>query len=411
MILDDLKWRGLIYQTTSEELLKQLDTDKISFYMGVDPTADSMHIGGLAALMFTKRLAMAGHKPTILLGGMTGMIGDPSGRTTERTLLSLEKINENVQALKKQISGICGDNYNYVNNIDWLDMPLSIFLRDFGKQFNINHMLAKDIVSSRLETGISFTEFSYQILQSVDFEKLFKDKGIIMQCGGQDQWGNITGGLDLIRKNHGTESKAFGLTFPLLMKSDGTKFGKSQAGNVWLDVNKTSEYTFYQFLFNQNDADVLNLIKVLTFVSKEKFAQLEVAVKENPARREAQTYLAEEVTRIVHGDKGLEKAKQVTAALFSGDIKNLSAAELKASLDGVPSANITEGMDILDVMVATTCAKSRREARDFVTAGSIMLNGEKIQDENIKVNKNDAFNNEFIVIKRGKRNYYVANII
>ena len=334
-LLQDLQWRGIIYQQTDEEGLKdQLAKESTALYCGVDPTADSMHIGHLLPFLTLRRFQQHGHKPIILVGGATGMIGDPSGKKQERQLQSIETIQHNVECLKKQMERIFnfdGDNGAImVNNHDWIaSLDMITFLRDFGKHIGINYMLSKDIVSSRLEAGISFTEFTYTILQAIDFNHLYQHHNCKVQIGGSDQWGNITTGLEMIRKVQGEGSKAFGFTIPLVTKSDGTKFGKTESGAVWLDAEKTSPYEFYQFWINTADQDVVKYLKIFTFLTKEEIEALEESVQTEPHLRKAQKALAEEMTRLVHGQAALDTAINITQALFSGDIKSLTASEIK----------------------------------------------------------------------------------
>ena len=310
-IIDELEWRGAINQQTDAEGLRKLtEEEQIGLYCGVDPTGDSLHIGHLIPFIVLKRFQLAGHRPVILIGGATGSIGDPSGKSEERVLQSMDQVVENANALTAQMKKLflsdSSADIRLVNNYDWTkDLTLLDFLRDFGKNFNINTMLAKDIVASRLDTGISFTEFTYQILQSMDFLHLFQNEGVNLQIGGQDQWGNITAGLDLIRKKEGTEAKAFGLTIPLMLKADGTKFGKTAGGAVWLDPKKTTPYEFYQFWVNQDDRDVIKYLKYFTFLSKEEIDALAEKVETEPHKREAQKVLAAEMTRFVHSEQAL----------------------------------------------------------------------------------------------------------
>ena len=328
-LLDDLKWRGLLYQQTDEEGLEGLlNKEKISLYCGVDPTADSMHIGHIVPLLTLRRFQMHGHRPILLVGGATGMIGDPSGRSEERQLQTTEQIDKNVLGIKKQMEQIFDfDSENgaqMVNNNDWISsMTIIEFLRDFGKLLGVNYMLAKDNVASRLDSGISFTEFSYMLIQGIDFNHLYDNYGCRVQIGGSDQWGNITTGLEVIRKMHEEESKAYGITIPLVTKADGTKFGKSAGGAVWLDAEKTSPYEFYQFWINTADADVIKYMKIFTFIEREEIEAFEVTVQEEPHLRKAQKALAEEMTRLIHGQEALDNAIRISQALFSGDLKSL----------------------------------------------------------------------------------------
>nr|WP_103107205.1 tyrosine--tRNA ligase [Brevibacillus reuszeri] len=416
-IIDELQWRDAINQQTDAEGLRELTEQKsISLYCGVDPTGDSMHIGHLIPFMVLKRFQLAGHRPVILIGGATGTIGDPSGRQTERSLQTLEQVQENVDALTAQMKKLFvtdGDNQiRLVNNYDWTHKINVIeFLRDYGKNFSINTMLAKDIVSSRLETGISFTEFSYQILQSLDYLHLYKNEDVQLQIGGSDQWGNITSGLDLIRKKEGPESKAFGLTIPLMLKSDGTKFGKTAGGAIWLDPNKTTPFEFYQFWANTDDRDVVKYLKYFTFLSKEQIDELAEKVQTEPHKREAQKMLAEEMTRFVHGQELLDQAKRITAALFSGDIKSLTADEIEQGFKEMPTYEATkESKNIVDWLVELGIEPSKRQAREDITKGAISMNGERVSDLELEVSADLAIGGRFIIIRKGKKNYSLVKM-
>lgn len=416
-IIDELAWREAINQQTDEEGLRALvDEKKISLYCGVDPTGDSMHIGHLIPFMMLKRFQLAGHRPVILIGGATGTIGDPSGRQTERSLQTLEQIQENVEALTAQLEKLFvtedGGELLMVNNYDWTHKINVIeFLRDYGKNFSINTMLAKDVVSSRLDSGISFTEFSYQILQSLDFLHLFREEDVQLQIGGSDQWGNITAGLDLIRKKEGADAKAFGLTIPLMLKADGTKFGKSAGGAVWLDPNKTTPFEFYQFWANTDDRDVVKYLKYFTFLGKEAIEELTEKVQTEPHKREAQKTLAEEMTKFVHGEEKLEQAKKITAALFTGDIKSLSADEIEQGFKEMPTFHATkETKNIVDWLVDVGIEPSKRQAREDITNGAISMNGERVTDLALEVTPNDAFDGRFIIIRKGKKNYSLVRL-
>ncbi|MDU4240066.1 MAG: tyrosine--tRNA ligase, partial [Limosilactobacillus fermentum] len=330
-IIDELKWRGALNQATDEEGLRELTEEKkIALYCGTDPSGDSLHIGHLIPFMMLKRFQLAGHKPVILIGGGTGTIGDPSGRKTERDLETMSKLEQNVQSLTKQMIRLFGtENFTIVNNYDWLSKFTMIdFLRDYGKLFNLNTMLNKEVVASRLDAGISFTEFTYQILQAIDFLHLYRHNDVQLQIGGSDQWGNITSGIDLIHKVEGSDTKVFGVTIPLMLKADGTKFGKTAGGAVWLDPEKTSPYEFYQFWLNQDDRDVVKYLKYFTFLSQEEIAGLEEKVQTEPWKREAQRRLAQEVTTFVHGQAATDQAEKISAILFSGNIQDLTTAEV-----------------------------------------------------------------------------------
>lgn len=418
-IIDDLQWRGAINQQTDEAGLHDLvSQQKIKVYCGVDPTGDSMHIGHLIPFMVLRRFQLAGHTPVILIGGATGSIGDPSGRTSERQLQSMDAVQHNVQKLTAQMQKLFlttdadKASVQMVNNYDWTaSLSLLDFLRDFGKHFNINTMLSKDIVASRLDTGISFTEFSYQILQSMDFLHLFEHEGVQLQIGGADQWGNITAGLELIRKKAGHEAKAFGLTIPLMLKADGTKFGKTAGGAVWLDPEKTTPYEFYQFWLNQDDRDVIKYLKYFTFLSQEEIAELENEVATQPHKRVAQTRLAEEVTTFVHGSEALEDAKRITAALFSGDIKSLNASDIAQGFKNMPNftTNFTQE-NLVEWLVNIGISPSRRQAREDVTNGAISINGDKVTEADFIITREHAIENQFIIVRRGKKNYFLVTV-
>lgn len=416
-LLQDLEWRGIIYQQTDEEGLKDiLNKEKISLYCGVDPTADSMHIGHLLPFLTLRRFQQHGHRPIVLVGGATGLIGDPSGKSEERKLLTIETVQNNVDGIKKQLASIFefdGENGAImVNNYDWAgSMDIVTFLRDIGKHIGVNYMLAKDTVASRLETGISFTEFTYTILQAMDFNHLYDHHNCKLQIGGSDQWGNITSGLELIRKMHSEETKAFGLTIPLVTKADGTKFGKTESGAVWLDPEKTTPYEFYQFWINTADADVVKYLKIFTFLSHDEIEQLERAVQEEPHLRKAQKVLAEEMTRLIHGDEALEQAIKISQALFSGDVKNLTAAEIKQGFKDVPSFNMEgdHNSNLVDLLVAAKISPSKRQAREDITNGAITVNGERVTDTAYMLQESDRIEGQFAIIRRGKKKYTLIN--
>ena len=415
-IIDELTWRDAINQQTNEERLRELvDEKSISLYCGVDPTGDSMHIGHLIPFMMMKRFQLAGHHPYILIGGGTGTIGDPSGRKTERVLQTMEQVQHNVDALSNQMRKLFGKDANitFVNNYDWLSkISLLEFLRDYGKNFNINTMLAKDIVASRLEVGISFTEFTYQILQSIDFLHLHKTYDVQLQIGGADQWGNITAGLDLIRKLEGPEAEAFGLTIPLMLKADGTKFGKTAGGAIWLDPEKTSPFEFYQFWLNQDDRDVVKYLKFFTFLSQEEIEDLAKKVETEPEKREAQRRLAEEVTRFVHSEEDLKEAQKITEALFSGNIKELNAAEISQGFGKMPNVEISSKPEnIVELLVSTKIEPSKRQAREDVSNGAISINGDRVTDLNFVIDPSKEFDGKFVVIRKGKKNYFLAKVV
>ncbi|API87964.1 tyrosine--tRNA ligase [Marinilactibacillus sp. 15R] len=419
-ILDELEWRGAINQQTDEEGLRELTEEKsVALYCGIDPSGDSMHVGHLIPFMILKRFQLAGHKPVIVIGGGTGSIGDPSGRNSERVLQTMDKIVSNAEKLSGQMrslfeAGAEHSGIKLVNNYDWLsNLSFLDFLRDYGKEFNINTMLAKDVVANRMDTGISFTEFSYQIIQSVDFLHLFQNEDVQLQIGGSDQWGNITAGLDLIRKKEGSEAKAFGLTIPLLLKADGTKFGKSADGAIWLDPEKTTPYEFYQFWFNQDDRDVIKYLKYFTFLSKEEIDVLAEQVETEPHKRAAQKALAEEMTRFVHGQAALDEAIQISKALFSGEIQDLTAEQIAATFKDVPSSEATKGNhNLVEFLVdVTNIEPSRRQAREDIKNGAILIKGERIKDVDYVLSEKDSFENQFVIVRRGKKKYFLVNLI
>ncbi|WP_080844413.1 tyrosine--tRNA ligase [Cytobacillus gottheilii] len=414
-LLEDLQWRGIVYQQTDEEAIKNtLNDQKISLYCGVDPTADSMHIGHLLPFLTLRRFQNEGHRPIVLVGGATGLIGDPSGKSEERKLQTLEMVQHNVSCIKNQLENIFDfESENgaiMVNNYDWAgSMDIVTFLRDFGKHVGVNYMLAKDTISSRLETGISFTEFTYTILQAMDFYHLYKNHDCKMQIGGSDQWGNITTGLELIRKMMPEGAKAYGLTIPLVTKADGTKFGKTESGAIWLDPEKTTPYEFYQFWINTADADVIKYLKFFTFLTREAIEELEEAVAAEPHLRKAQKALAEEMTRLIHGEDSLQQAIKISAALFSGDVKSLSAAEIKQGFKDVPSYehNGEAEMNIIDLLIDAKIAPSKRQAREDVTNGAVSINGERVTDTAYTLSDKDRIDGQFTIVRRGKKKYFL----
>lgn len=410
-LLQDLAWRGIIYQQTDEEGLKNsLSKESISLYCGVDPTADSMHIGHLLPFLTLRRFQQHGHRPIVLVGGATGLIGDPSGKSEERKLLTLETVQDNVAGIKKQLETIFefeGENGAImVNNYDWAgSMDVVTFLRDIGKHIGVNYMLAKDTIASRLETGISFTEFTYTILQAMDFLHLYEHHNCKLQIGGSDQWGNITSGLELIRKVQPEGSKAYGLTIPLVTKADGTKFGKTESGAIWLDPEKTTPYEFYQFWINTADADVVKYLKIFTFLSHEEIEHLERAVQEEPHLRKAQKVLAEEMTRLIHGEDSFQQAIKISQALFSGDVSSLSAAEIEQGFKDVPAYTAENEENLVDLLVAAKISPSKRQAREDISNGAVTVNGEKITDTAYILTENDRIESQFTIIRRGKKKY------
>lgn len=406
-LFDELKYRGLINDVTSPQLEEKLNNGGLTFYIGTDPTGDSLHIGHYSSLLCAKRLKEHGHHPIMLVGGATGFIGDPKA-SGERNMLTKEVLEHNYQCLSKQIEALFG--FEMVNNLDWTkDISVIDFLRDYGKYFNVNYMINKETVKRRLDAGISYTEFSYMILQALDFLHLYEDKGCTLQLGGQDQWGNITSGLELIRKKHGADVECYGLTMPLITKADGTKFGKSESGTVWLDKHKTSTYEMYQFLVNSEDEKVIDYLKKLTFLSKEEIDALEEKVKTEPHFREAQKTLAKEVVTFLHGEEEYNKALKITNALFKGNIKELDAGELQDALKGFEAAEIADELTLTDTLVQAGIASSKREAREWINQGSIQINGDKVKDVEFIVSSKNAISKGRTLIKKGKRNYFVIS--
>ena len=407
-LYEDLMYRGLIKDVASEDLKKVLDGDPISFYWGTDPTADSLTIGHYSSLITAKRIARAGHHPILLVGGATGLIGDPRP-TAEREIISKETLNKYFEGIKKQVLDVFDGNVEIVNNYDWFkDITWIDFLRDTGKYININYMLDKDIIKRRLETGITFAEFAYTLMQGYDFLYLYQTKGVTLQCAGSDQWGNITTGVELINKKLGKQVNAF--TMPLILDSSGRKIGKSEGNALWLNKNKTSSYELYQYLINTDDSKVEEYLKVFTFLTKEEIESVMKKHLENPEDRFAQKTLAREFITDLHGKEEFEKALKMSEILFSGDVSSLSSDEIKICFKGVPSFEITDELPLIDLLVNNNICSSRREVREFLATGSITINGEKITDENIIINKDIAIDNKVVVIRRGKKKYFLGLI-
>lgn len=409
-VFEDLKWRGLVNDVTSPDVEDAINKGGLKFYIGVDPTGDSMHIGHYCTVIaIAKRLMDAGHTPILIAGGGTGLIGDPKPNV-ERPMISKEKVKNNIDCIKKQISKLLGKEITIVNNADWLcDMNAIDFLRDYGKHFNINYMLAKDTVKRRLDIGITYTEFSYMILQSIDFLKMYEKYGVTLQVGGQDQWGNITAGLELIRKIHGVDVKCYGFTVPLITRADGTKFGKSESGEaLWLDINKTSSYAFYQYLINTEDSKVIDYLKKLTFLSKEDIDKLEISLNEHPEEREAQKALAREIITFLHGEEEYNKALNISESLFSDKIWNLSSEEIISSIKDVPRFEVEDNTNLIDVLVNEKIVSSKREAREMITGNAISINGKKETNLEKVITKSDAIEGKVLLIKKGKKNYFLG---
>ena len=403
-IYEELQWRGLIKDISSPELKEKLNNGGLTFYIGTDPTGDSLHIGHFSSFLISKRLKDAGHNPILLVGGGTGLIGDPKPEA-ERPMITKEEVDHNFECLKKQAEKIFG--FEVVNNYDWLkDFSYIDFLRDVGKYFNIPYMLNKDIIARRLAEGITYTEFSYMTLQAYDFLHLYENRNCTLQVAGQDQWGNITAGIELIRKKIGKEAYAF--TMPLLTKSDGSKFGKTNGKAIWLDKDKTSPYEMYQFFVNSEDDKVIDYLKFLTFLSKEEIEELEVSNREHPELRQAHKALAKEVITFLHGEEAYNSAVKIADTFFKGNICDLTYEELVQGTSDLERTKIEDGSQLIPTLVSLGVCKSNREARDLITGNSISINGNKVTDINFILNKKDAFNNELTIIKKGKKYYYAV---
>ncbi len=418
---EELRWRGLIYDFT-EGLPELLAEEKVTVYIGFDPTSSSLQVGNLLALMGLARLQRFGHTPIAVAGGGTGMIGDPSGKSSERQLLSFEEVAANVEAIQGQLARFLdfeveANPARIVNNADWL-RPLRFmdFLRDVGKHFSVNYMIAKESVRTRLdrEEGISYTEFSYMLLQAYDFLHLFDHEGCTLQAGGSDQWGNITAGVELIRRMRG--QRAYGLVYPLVTSSGGVKLGKTEAGTIWLDPERTSPYRYYQFWLNQDDADVINYLKYFTWLDREEIAELELQVAEHPERREAQRTLAEELTRMTHGEQALERAEQASRVLFGGEIAGLSAEEIRDIFADVPSSELPraefegEGIAAVDLVVESDLVRSKGQARRLIDSGGIYVNNVRVSDTAARVTLEESVEGRFVVLRKGKKSYYLVQI-
>ena len=419
-LLDDLRWRGLLAQSTDEKALAEALSKPITLYVGFDPTAPSLHCGNLVVLLVLRRFQLAGHNPIALVGGATGLVGDPSGRNEERSLNSAEIVENWVSRIRTQVSAFLDfdapkNPARVVNNLDWTS-PLSAieFLRDIGKHFSVNQMLAKDSVASRLDAGgISYTEFSYQVLQSYDYLELFKRHGCTLQLGGSDQWGNIVAGLDLIRRVEGGSGHA--LTVPLLTKSDGSKFGKTAGGSVWLDPEMTSPYAFFQFWLNSEDKDVINFLKVFSFLSHDEINALEKSHNENPGLREAHRALARELTTLLHGAETTQRVEAAARALFGqGELGELDEATLASALAELPRATISKNEEIptwVDLIAAAGVVDSKSAARRIVKEGGAYLNNAKISGEDFAPSKSDFLCGKYAVLRKGKRDLAAIELI
>ena len=408
-LFEELKWRGLIKDIAGEDIEDKLNNEKITFYWGTDPTADSLHLGHYSSLLTAKRLSNAGHHPILLVGGATGLIGDPRP-TAEREIISKETINKNLEGIKKQVDKIFDGKAEIVNNYDWIkDMSYIDFLRDVGKYINVNYMLNKDIINRRLETGITYAEFSYTLIQGYDFLHLFETKNCIMQAEGSDQWGNITTGIDLIRKKTGKEAYAF--TMPLVLDAHGNKFGKSEGNALWLDLNKTSSYDLYQYLINTDDSVCESYLKIFTFLSPEEIMNIVEEHNKAPHLRLAQKTLAREIITDLHGKEEYEKALNISTILFEGEIRKLDPTCIENVFKNAPSYEIKSDENIVDLLVESSVCSSKREAREFVSNGSISINGEKINDLSFVITRDFAIDNKYIIIRRGKKKYYLVKYI
>ena len=397
---EELEWRGVVKDISSPDLKDKLNNEKLTFYLGTDPTADSLHIGHYASFVTAKRLAMHGHKPIILVGGATGLIGDPRP-TAEREIISKEKVAENIKGLTKQVTKLLDGKAKVVNNYDWTkDVTFLDFLRDIGKYINVNYMLNKDIISRRLDTGITYAEFSYTLLQGFDFLHLFNNENCVLQAAGSDQWGNITTGIELIRKIEGKE--AYGFTMPLILDSTGKKFGKSEGNALWLDKEKTSPYKIYQYLINSEDSKVVEYLKVFTFLSREEIESLETDTLEHPELRKAQKALAYEVVKDLHGVEEAEIARKTSEEVFSKGY----------SEEGMPSEDIKleDNTNILDLLVLSKIAPSKSEARRLVQGNGISINGEKVSDVNMIIDEK-LFKDNSLVISKGKKTHIKVNLV
>ncbi|HHX78748.1 MAG TPA: tyrosine--tRNA ligase [Acholeplasmataceae bacterium] len=418
-LLEDLRWRGLIYDIVDEEgLEKRLQKGPISLYCGFDPTADSLHIGSLLPIVTLLRFKQYGNKIVALTGGGTGLIGDPSGKKSERGMNTVETVKEWAEMFRLQMDRFFHFNNKdtfFIDNSEWLcELKAIDMWRDYGKHFNINLMLQKDSVKSRLESGgLTYLEFSYMVMQSIDFLTLYdnKDMHCEMQIGGQDQWGNITAGMDLIRKVKGSEANTFALTMPLILKSDGTKYGKTESGAVWLDINKTSPYEMYQFFVNTADNDVIQLIKYYTFLTHEEINSLELKMKNDPHLREAQKVLASEVVKMVHGEKALNQALRVTEALFSGDVRELTKEDILMGFKGLKQIETSQELNIIDALIMLNLASSKREAREFLKNNAIMINGVFENDFEFLISKDNALEETYSILRRGKKKYAIIKHI
>lgn len=405
---EELKWRGLVKDVAGDDIADKINNEKVTFYWGTDPTADSLHLGHYSSLITAKRLMKMGHNPILLCGGATGRIGDPRP-TAEREIISIDTLNHNIECIRKQIDKVFDGKAKLVNNYDWFkDYNFLDFLRDIGKYINVNYMLSKDIIQRRLDTGITYAEFSYMLIQGYDFLHMFNTMGCTMQVEGSDQWGNITAGIELIRKMTGKDAYAF--TMPLILDATGKKFGKSEGNALWLDINKTSSYEMYQYLINTDDSKVYEYLKVFTFLTPEEIDEIMAKQNENPHLRIAQKALAKEIITDLHGEEEFNKALNISECLFSDRIWELSASEIIDSIKDIPKFNVNNGELLIDVLVNNKVVSSKREAREMISVGAISVNGKKETNLEKIITKEDAIENKVLLIKKGKKNYYLGLI-
>ena len=404
-LYEDLKWRGLIKDFSSPDLVDKLNNSTLTFYWGTDPTADSLHLGHYVSLVMAKRLANYGHKPILLVGGATGLIGDPRP-SGEREIISKETLDKYFVGIKDQVTRLV-PNATLVNNYDWMkNYNFLDFLRDIGKYINVNYILNKDIVSRRLDSGITYAEFSYTLIQGYDFLHLLREKNCLMQVAGSDQWGNITTGIELIRKLE--DKEAYGFTMPLILDKTGKKFGKSEGNALWLDKNKTTSYQLYQYLVNTDDSLVIDYLKVFTFLSKEEIEKLEEKHKKAPELREAHKALAREIITDIHGEEEYKKALKISESLFTDKINELSAQDILNNMKDVPTFTVSEGENIVDMTTESGICKSKREAREFISCGAISINNKKVDTLEYTISKEEAIDGQVLLIKKGKKNYFVG---
>ena len=400
---EELEWRGLVNQISSPDLIEKLNKGGLTFYIGTDPTADSLHLGHYSSFLITRRMKEHGHHPILLVGLATGLIGDPRG-TVERELKQKEEVFRNYDALRAQVEKVFG--FEVVNNYDWINgMNVIDFFRDYGKYINVGYMLTKDHVRRQMESGISYAEFSYMLIQAIDFKHLHETRGVDLQVAGSDQWGNITTGIELIRKTTGDE--VYALTMPLVTDAHGNKFGKSEGNALWLDKEKTSSYELYQFLLNSDDSCVITYLKRLTFLTPEQIMEIEARHNEHPEQRIAQKALAREIITDLHGEAEFEHAVEVSEKLFAGDFKSLSARDIKSGMKNVPQVTLTAG-PLADALVAAKVCTSKREAREFIGNGAISINGEVVKDATWELTPAAALEGGIVIIRRGKKKFYMG---